>query len=305
MNTDGSELEALTESHKRESPFHDDYIRSCLLSPDGRRVAIISDSRARGSKTYSLWLMESDGKRLEKIDISISGFQKFRTVAWSEAHNAILVTAEEESRKVIQNVKLMIFFLETGEFKVLVENVISFPEIYVSPKNNSLVIRYRTGQEIEERTGHIAILDMETLELKEFFKEGNLRVGRISWNSDGDRIVFSKQNVEEKSANFKLVVYSLVEDHVTELNYGAYNYGLGYDWLLHDNKLVISDIINQEPRLRILDGDLEEEKQLSFADEIENNWTIWGLDNAVLVQRSRRGGFWLLDLQTEEWKKVF
>jgi ABC-type transport system involved in multi-copper enzyme maturation permease subunit len=305
MNTDGSEAHALTESHKRESPFHDDYIRSCLLSPDGLRVAIISDSRARGEKTYSLWLMESDGKRLEKIDISKPGHQKFRLVAWSRKENAIFLTAEEKSGKVVPNVKLMILLLETGEHKVLVENVISFPEIYVSPKNDSLVIRYRTGQGIEDRTGHMAILNMETLEMKEFLVEVNLRVGRISWNKEGDRIAFSKHNVIEKSVNNKLVVYSVSKNQVTELDYGVYMYGLGYDWLLHDNKLVVSDIMDQEPRLRILDGNLEKERQLAFAEEIEKNWTIWGLDNAVLVQRSRRGGFWRLDLETEEWKKVF
>jgi ABC-type transport system involved in multi-copper enzyme maturation permease subunit len=305
MNADGSEALSLTESHKRESPFHDDFIRSCLLSPDGLRVAIISDSHTRGKKIYSLWLMESNGKRLEKIDISIPGFQKFRLVAWPGINNSIILTAEEESRKVMPDVKLMIFFLETCEHKVLVENVISFPEIYVSPKNNSLVIRYRTNQDIEERIGHMAILNMESLEMKEFLAEVNLRVGRISWNIEGDRIAFSKHNVVEKSEDYKLMVYSVSNDQLTELDYGRYNYGLGYDWLLQGNRLVVSDIIDQEPRLRILDENLLEEKQLAFAKEIENNWTIWGLDNAVLVQRSRRGGFWRLDLETEEWKKVF
>ncbi len=305
MNTDGTEAQDLTESHKRESPFHDENIGSCLLAPDGSKVAIISYTQVIGGKTHSLWLMETDGRRLEKIDISIPGHHKFRLVAWSSTAQSIFLTAEEKEKKVVPNVKLMIVSTETGEHEVLVENVIDFPEIYVSPLKDSMVIRYRTGEDIQNSMGHVAILDMEILEIKDFFAEVNLRVGRMSWSKDGDRIAFSKHNVTGKSVNYKLVVYSASENRITELDYGTYKYGLGYDWLQHANTLIVSDIIDQEPRLRVLNESLKEERQLIFTGEIKNNWTLWGLDNAVLVQRSRRGGFWRLDLATEKWKKVF
>jgi dipeptidyl aminopeptidase/acylaminoacyl peptidase len=305
MNTDGSDAQDLTESHKKESPFHDENIGSCLLAPDGSKVAIISYTQVIGGKTHSLWLMETDGKRLEKIDISIPDHHKFRLVAWSRIAQSIFLTAEEKEKKVVPNVKLMIFSALTGEHEVLVENVINFPEIYVSPLKDSMVIRYRTDEDIQNRMGHVAILDMETLEIKDFYTDVNLRVGRMSWSKEGDRIAFSKHNVIGKSVNYKLVVYSISENKIAELDYGAYKYGLGYDWLQDANTLIVSDIIDQEPRLRVLNESLEEERQLIFTGEIKNNWTLWGLDNAVLVQRSRRGGFWRLDLATEEWKKVF
>jgi len=67
----------------------------------------------------------------------------------------------------------------------------------------------------------------------------------------------------------------------------------------------VNDLVNEIPRMRILNDHLEVESVLTLREEIKNHWMIWGLDNSVLVQRSRRGGFWRLDLKTEEWKKVF
>ena len=90
-----------------------------------------------------------------------------------------------------------------------------------------------------------------------------------------------------------------------KIEYKALAHGFGYDWLANSGRIVLSDIVNGETRIRILDDDLNDIKKIRLPDNLQRPWNIWGLDNAVLVQRSRRGGFWRLDLVTEEWKKVF
>lgn len=305
MNTDGSEVEALIESHKGESPFHEEIIETCLLSADGTHIAFITSPRVRGEKTPHLWWMESDGKRLQNVDIASPNHRRFRLIVWSDDDDAILFTAEEKSTKVVPNVKLMKLDLGTGDYQVLVENVMKFPEISVSPTNRFIVICYRTGLDNQVSVGHLSALDMKTLELKELHADVNLRVGRIVWNKVGDEIAFSRRTNVEPGLDFKLLVVSLSENMVEDLDYGNYKHGLGYDWLVNEDKLIVSDLIDQEPRLRILDSHLKEEHVLILADEIENHWTIWGLNNAVLFQRSRRGGFWRLDLSTKQLKRVF
>jgi ABC-type transport system involved in multi-copper enzyme maturation permease subunit len=305
MNTDGSEAQALTESHKSDSPFNKEIIGSCLLSTDGNRIAFVTASRSRNRRTHSLWWMDSDGKRLQKIDIKLPNLLKFRLIAWSGFNDVIFATAEDKLKHVAQKIKLLTFELGTGNHQLLIENVVRFPEISVSPNNDFMVIWYRTFQKDQISKGHISVLNMRTLEWKELFADVFLSAGRVVWNKHGDRIAFSRHTQIDSVADYKLLVYSLSDSKIEELKLEMSQYGLGYDWLLNSDKLVVSDSIDQKPRLRIIGEHEDEEKQIILAQDIENHWTIWGLDNAVLVQRSRRGGFWRLDLETEEWKKVF
>jgi hypothetical protein len=305
MNTDGSDASVLIESQKKDSPFHEDLIGSCLLAQGGNRVAFVAYPRKRGQNTHFLWWMGSDGKRLQNIDISVPNHRRYRLVAWDDPENTIFLTAEEKSNKVIPNVKLMKVELETGKFQVLVENIANFPEISVSPENSFIVMRYRTGLDNPVSMGYSAALNIHTLELKELHADVNLRVGRIVWNRTGDTIAFSRVTGADSALDYKLIAYSLSDDTFKEIDFGRHQYGLGYDWLLNEDKLVVSDIVNQEPRLKIFDRDLNQEREIELVEDIAHHWTLWGLNNAVLVQRSRRGGFWRLDLETEEWKKVF
>jgi hypothetical protein len=305
MNTDGSEAQALTESHKKNSLFHEESIESCLLSTDGNRIAFVTASRSRNRRTHSLWWMNSDGKRLQKIDIKLPNLQKFRLIAWSSFDDVIFATSEEKLKHVAQKIKLLTFELGTGNHQLLVENVVRFPEISVSPNNDFMVIWYRTFQQDQVSKGHISVLNMRTLEWKELFADVYLSVGRVVWNKNGDKIAFSRHTQIDSVSDRKLLVYSLSDSNIEELNLETLKYGLGYDWLLNSDKLVVSDSIDNKPRLRIIGEHTDEEKQIILVQDIENHWTIWGLDNAVLLQRSRRGGFWRLDLKAEKWKKVF
>ena len=57
--------------------------------------------------------------------------------------------------------------------------------------------------------------------------------------------------------------------------------------------------------LSILDENLAETQRFALPGEFRSLWRIWGGDDTVLVQRSRRGGFWLLDLGSGKWEEIF
>jgi ABC-type transport system involved in multi-copper enzyme maturation permease subunit len=306
MNTDGTEIQDLTESHKKDSPFHGEVIISCLLSPDGGRVAFISVPREPNTNKTILGWMDYDGKRLQHVDISIPDHRKYRLIMWSDFNDTIFFTAEEKSTNVVPNVKLIKIELGTDDTQIVVENVVNFPGISVSPKKNFMAIRYRTFEEQKISTGHLVILNVKTLELKELHADVNLRIGRIAWNKNGDRIAFMVITNRDFGVDYKFWVYAIVDDEFKKVAYEGSDYHrLAYDWLQNEDKLVVNAIVNQEPRLRILDENLREEISIPLNEQTRYLWTLWGLDNAVLVQRSRRGGFWRLNLETGEWKKVF
>ncbi|MGD9347820.1 MAG: ABC transporter permease, partial [Candidatus Aminicenantes bacterium] len=275
MNADGTEAADLTESHKKESPFLDEGISTCLLSPDGEHVAMISRPRmSRG--THSLWLMQSDGKRLRNIELMLPHHRRFRLIAWSDLDDSIFFTAEEKSKKVVPNVKLIKIVLKTGDLQVLVENIVDFPALSVSPKNNFIVLRYRIYLDNQSSLRHLAALNTNTLELKELFSDENLRIGRVVWNRTGDKVAFSRIRGVDADLNYRLLVYSLSEETVKGFDFDRYKYGLGYDWLQNEDKIVVSDVVDHEPRLRILTDNLEQERAFEFAEEIQNHWTLWG-----------------------------
>jgi len=223
-------------------------------------------------------------------------------IAWSEMNDSIFFTTEEKTKDVLPNVRLIKLDLKTEDYRVLLEDVLNDLRISVSPGNEYLVIR---NKEHKKNLTYLTLLNMNTFGQKTLHSDVNLRIGHIFWNKDGDKIVFWRRTNVNLDVDNKLCVYSTSEDVLLELDYGDYIESKQYDWLANEDKIIVSDRVNEVPRLRILDEHLEEERVLTLSEEIKNHWTIWGLDNAVLVQRSRRGGFWRLDLETEEWKKVF
>lgn len=297
MNADGSEEEVLIESHKKESHFHDKRIESCLLSVDGSRVAFTTVRWERNRRYYSLWWMDADGKRAKNIDVKLPNHRRFRLVAWEDPGDCIFLTAEEKTMKAVPNTKLMRFDLESGTYQILWESLVNHMDIPVSPKHDLLVLVYRSR---DDNKSHMTLFNMKTLESRELASAESRRTGRIRWNRDGSKLVFWKflEGVE-------IWTYSLADDEMQKVGYGSYGYGLNYDWLASSDKLVVSDYKREEPRIRVLDIRLGKERQVSLPEEVERHWQVWGLDDAVLVQRSRWGGFWRLDLKTETWKKVF
>jgi len=298
MNADGTEAEAEIETHKKESPFFNMYISTCLLTDDGSRVVFVVEPKWRKLNKHSLWWMESDGTRLEELELDLPGHREFHLLYWSDLDNSIILAASEKTNQVLPNVKIIKIDLETGTLSVLGEHVLNTHYIPVSPRRDFLAICYRKP---EEDTGHLALINMHTPELKEVSELEGMHVLEMKWNRDGDRIVFLR-----KAKNYELWIYDLSLDKAKKIEVSLIlpTY-LQYDWLMNDDLIILSDFNQGESQLKILDENLNELRSIELPKEIKNPSEVWGLDNAILVQRSWRGGFWRLDLSTQEWKKVF
>ena len=53
------------------------------------------------------------------------------------------------------------------------------------------------------------------------------------------------------------------------------------------------------------DKDFQEEKTIKIPMQFKGAISIWGLENRALLKGAGKGSFWRLDLETEDWKKVY
>jgi len=298
MNSDGTDAKAEIETDREDTPFFNARITSCLLSSSGDQVAFITDTGWSGrSSIPALWWTESGGTRVKKIEMNLPRHSWFHLVHWSEETHRIYLSVQEKTEKTVPIKKLIEANIEEGTYRILFEDIVYHNWIPVSPQGNKFVFRRYTRA---KEKAHLVIFDTQTCSTKDIFESKAFGVMRIKWNRDGNQILFSR-----KTEKLELWRYDLAGDTVKRIEYNSKAYFSGYDWFASDNRIVIRDDSSAETRLKILDDDLNDIKSIRLPDHLQRHWNIWGLDNEVLVQRSRRGGFWVLNLSTEEWKKVF
>ncbi len=125
----------------------------------------------------------------------------------------------------------------------------------------------------------------------------------IRWNDRGDRLGFVS---EEKI----LWVYDLLEnktDKVFEFNYGYY-FKNRFDFVFDGRKLVAINNIDHIPYLYVFDEYFSEEKTIKLPISPDYYYvdSVTGFNNFIfLTIDGRKTEVWRIDLNTEEWKKIY
>ena len=302
MNTDGSQAEALFESYKQESPFHNlEPNGNCLLSRDGRKAIFFTSSRNRKlmKTVVTVWWLNTDGTGLKSQTLHFPiNYTDFKLIAWPERKDYFFMLLEEKSPtfKTLSN-KLIRIDLGQKNYHVQVDNVKSphfiFP-FFVSPKQDFMVLIYH--EKLENRD-ILAVLNLKTLEKKEVQKADTLGLYMVKWNANGDKILFSIPK--------ETWVYSIPEDRARRISRRDYSYEIGFDWLLDGGKIVLfTPTFEGDYYLKVLGEDFSEEKEVKIPFPAEGRVHVWGLKNKVLV-KFQRDPLWRVDLETEKWKKIY
>jgi len=298
MNDDGSDAQALIETQKRESPFYDRDLESCLLSSDGRRIAFIVGPGSSILGGRELWRMLSDGTRLQKYELDLPGHRNFQLTVWPESGGNLFFTAELKKNHELPRSRLLSLEIDTGNLRILAEDLVNPLGIRTSPRHDVLVFRHRTA---EDEMNHLSLLDLYSLSTEIIHSSSTPRRGSIRWDPHGKKIAFWHADGSRE----KLSIFTPGKGIVAGASYHDPFYGLSYDWLSDGVRLAACRMENDAPVLNILDENLTETQRFALPGELRSLWSIWGGDNTVLVQRSRRGGFWLLDLGSGEWEEIF
>lgn len=301
MNTDGSKRKVLVETNKPESPFYNLELSSnCLLSRDGSQVAFINYSRNKELKKteFKVWWMNTDGTglRSQTLDFPMN-YTDFRLFAWPVLTNNLILGLEEKGPTFKRlSYKIVNVNLEEGNYRILVENAKGGAyrsERWISPKHEFLALDTRDSHEGKEI---LTVLNLKTLEEKKIFKADLLKLWSVKWSQNEDKILFSREK--------ELWVYFLAENRAQKIVKRNYGFEVGFDWLSNGQKLVLIAPINGEYFLKVLGEDFKEEKSIKIPYPIEEPVYIWGLSDKMLV-RFRYSPLFRLNLETEEWKKVY
>ena len=311
MNTDGSQGKCLIcNSHKKDSLLNNFHLYSFLISPDGKKVAFLGlplKKIARSSWPNLFW-MNSDGTGLRSMPLDFSKINNFRyaawteIVAWAEFGNNLVILLRPRSGSTAFT-KILMFSPENETYKILAENITGPWRLPVSEGQDFLAFFYRSESE-EKKI--LTLLNLKSLEKKEISRDDLIKPGKIKWSKNGEKIVFLS---EKNKSEFHLVVYSLSRQKIIntkELNQDkSFPFITRMDWVFNDQKLALGSVTSGKGYLKVLDKDLNEEKRIDIPFPAKYPLDVWGLNNIALIIDYDKGELWRVNLETEEWRKIY
>ncbi len=301
MNKDGSGKKNLFEDYrKKDSPFVDQFLWPCLISPDGERIAFVTKDWKNNKVT--LWSLNSDGTGLRSQPLDLPEIDWVNLVGWEMPGKSIIISTLSKRGTPKSNCELLNFDLETGGYEILAKNLRKPYGAQISPGRDSAAFVYYDERDSKEV---LARVDLRSIEKEEIYR-GNAIDG-FCFNGVGDKIAF----IADKE---KLGIYSSSDKKLetikefkpekklwNEKERWSFYY---LSWVSGGKKLVFGDYIRGEPCLRVFGDDLKQEKiiKMPFFPEQAH---IRALKNIVFVTSMMTKELWVVDIDTEKWHKIY
>jgi Tol biopolymer transport system component len=289
MNTDRPRKNLrIAATQKIDSPFYNHSLRDLMISPDGEKVIFVT--KPLGKSVETLWWVLSDGTGLKSRPLDFPGAKNIRFVDWTEEDNRLILITDAKRR-------LLKYNLESGTHQVLADYVQRPYSTKISPKQDYCAFSFFSRKEPE---GTLVLLDLKTLENREIYKGDLIR--DFLWSKNGDKITF----LTEKN---KLGVYSFLDNKIREIHlYAPVNQVTSLerraDWTFDDKKFVYIDKIRDVFYIRVFGRNLKEKKRIEIPDP-GGYLMLWGLDDIALIWKFHKRELWRVDLETEQWRRIF
>jgi hypothetical protein len=298
MNTDGSDARPLVETSKPESPFYRKAVESFILSGEGNRIAFVTTHEEKQGwnkiiSIHTLWWMNTDGSGLKNNILEVPMGKQAKLIAWPQAKDFVVLVimnriySRERSR-------IIAFDLVNGESKVLAENVIGQYVWHLHPYQEYMTFKVR---DYDEGKDNLVLVNFNTSEAIPLFEKEKLRIWGRRWSPDGKKIALSSEN--------ELSIYDLEEKTFEIISKRNYEYEIGFDWTSDGQKFMLLSPIDGEYHLVVMSINFQEEKKIRVPVPIKRGMYVWGLEGQSLLKSTDKGALWRVDLDTEEWKKVY
>ena len=298
MNTDGTGARPLVESSEVDSPFYKKRTISFILSPDANRVAFIithyEKEREKSVTIHTLWRMNTDGTGLKSRILDVPESHEAKLIAWPSFGDSLVVLVHTGPFMRQKSSQIRLIDLDEDTSQVLAENVLVPPVWRISPSQDYLTYKIRN---IDENKESLNLLDLKNLETTELFSADFLRLWKGKWSPDSSKIAFSRER--------ELWVYDILEKKLEKISHRNYEYEIGFDWTSDGQKFILLAPIDGENQLVIMDNNFQEEKTIKIPMQFKGAITVRGLENGAILKGTGKGNFWHVDLETEEWKKVY
>jgi ABC-type transport system involved in multi-copper enzyme maturation permease subunit len=304
MNTDGSQRNCLIGSSVTEgSPLYEAWIAvneawiaACFLSKNGKEIVFMTRDYGRAVNTisYSLWRMNSDGTGLKRKDLDFPEDPIFHLLAWSESDNSLIFRLNSSGQKAT----IAKYDLESEKYRILTEDLQEPRRLRISPTLDFITVIYR-DKNTEKET--LWLHNLRNFEKKEVYKAGS--IDGFKWNQNGDKILFTADNNE-------LLVYSLKKDKIKKVKELIHKEPIwaraNFAFVMNDQRTAAVDVIDGDYHLRVIADDSNQEKviKIPFSPEYGIRY-ILGLYNIVLVINHEKEELWRVNLDTEEWRRIY
>jgi len=298
MNTDGSGARALFDAGNEDSPFYGlEFSDRCHLSADGKSVIFATIKRTRQPlmTTVTLWWMDLDARGMRSQNIELLGnCRNLQPFAWQPEKNWLCLGFEERSvsNRRIHN-KIIKIFLDNGDYEVLSDIVGGFFSVTVSPQQEFMVIKVRDPQ---DGLGKLMMIDLRSGESNVLSQAKSLLIHRMKWDGQGQKLAFSRPK--------KLYVYDVCTKEITDAYTNPTTRGLSFDWAA-DSLVILRQDLEMNTSVKVLGPDFKGRKEIPLPGSFRTPFHIWGLKDRALISAQNGGPMWRVDLDSEEWKKVY
>jgi hypothetical protein len=298
MNADGTDAKPLVESSKSGSPFYLKGVESFILSGSGDRVAFVTTHEEKQGwnkfiSIHTLWWMKTDGSGLKNKILNVPIGREAKLIAWPLGENSVVIMIRNRvySR---ERSRIIMFDLENGESQVLEENIIAQYVWHLHPSQEYMTFKVRN---YDVGRDYLVLIDFITFETIPMFENENLRIWGQRWSPDGKKIALSREK--------ELWIYDLEEKTLEIVSKRNYEYEIGFDWTSDGQKFLLLSPIDGEYHLIIMNKNFQEEKKIKLPISFKGGMYIWGLEDQALLKSTDKGALWCVNLETEEWKKVY
>lgn len=193
-----------------------------------------------------------------------------------------------------ENSQLVMFDLQDSSSRVLVENVLSPYLWHYHPTQEYLTFKVRNSA---EETDSLFLINLENLEITELFSDKLLKMWAGKWSPDGRKLALSRDKA--------LWIYDLEDKNLEKISQRNYEYEIGFDWTSDGEKFLLLAPVDGENRLAVMDKNFQEEKTIEIPMQFNGAITVRGMEKGVILRGTGKGHLWYVDLETEDWKKVY
>jgi hypothetical protein len=296
----------------------DPSIRDLIISPDGQRIAVLTDetrwlSKTRYTESHSLWAVNADGSGLEKLPLDAliaDGAPEpmdLSLTAWGRETNILVLAKRFRHVAKPLSMSLWLYDLNRRTLKKVQDDAGQASwTVPVSPRRDLLAIRYPYGDPKAPRT--LALLDLKTQQKLDIVTEANSVIYGIQWDPTGNLFSYVLKKPDQGGASsFIMAVYSLSEEKIiSEKALASSEASLAYfsaAWMPDGRSLIAA---NRENRNLLFFGtDLHESGRIPLPARLKEPWGISVISRQVLIVDGKTDALWRLDLDTKRWKRLY
>jgi len=293
-------------------------IRQLKFSPDGRRLAVLTEESRRLAKNrivdiYGLWTVNADGSGLERLPLDpilmdgATEASDLFLMAWGHEANVLVFTKRYRYRDKPAFQSLWLYDL-SRRTAIKVDDDAGMASWWtpISPRGDLFAIRYPYGDPKVPRT--LALLDLKTHQKIDIAQGTDGAIYGFQWDPTGEFLFYIlKMPREGGRSSYVMAVYSLRERKVVseKIIASAEHSALRFSaaWMPDGRSLIAAD---EESRYFALLGlDLEETGRFNMPNWLTEFWGIVVFGRQVLIVDSRTHSLWRLDLDTKRWKRIY